>query len=181
LSLYWNSFDGIIHCIAKAKKSELSGDYIESITRKGFYIAHNISSYSFVALAKVFRNMLNTYSSLVTLTYIGSNKVIPNYNVMGIAKASLEANVKYMAFYMKKNFVRVNAISVPPIVTLSSSGITGFRKIYKDYVSSSIKNNIVTSHDIGNIAVFLCSKLSSSVTGQIIYTDNGFSEFSNYK
>jgi len=125
--------------------------------------------------------MFNRYSSLITLTYIGSNKVIPNYNVMGIAKASLEANVKYMAFYMKNSFIRVNAISVPPIITLSSSGITDFRRIYKDYVSSSIKNNVVTSHDIGNVVVFLCSKLSSSVTGQIIYADNGFSEFSNCK
>jgi len=174
LSFYWPSFDGIVHCIANSEKKFLNGDYIETITRKGFHKVHNISSYSFLALTKACRSMLKRYSSLITLTYIGSKKVIPNYNIMGVAKASLEANMRYMSHYMKKKFIRVNAISVPPMVTSSSSIISGFRSIYNDYKVNASINNLVTSYDIGNVAVFLASNLSSSITGQVIYTDNGF-------
>ncbi|WMY97484.1 MAG: SDR family oxidoreductase [Arsenophonus sp.] len=170
----WKTFDGFIHSIAYAPTEELKDDYINTVTRKGFIISHSISSYSLVALAKFCRNMLNPYSSIVTLTYLGAERVVPNYNVMGPAKASLEANVKYMANYMGEKNIRVNGISSGPIKTLASSRIKNFRKMLSFYKNVTPLKIIINSEDIGNCATFLCSDLSKGITGEIIHVDGGF-------
>lgn len=170
----WKQFDGFIHSIAYAPTDQLQGNYLNSITRSGFEIAHNISSYSFVAMAKSCKNMLNANSSLVTLTYLGSTRVVPNYNVMGLAKASLEANTRYMANAMGSINIRVNAISAGPVRTLASSGIANFKKMLSYYQKQSPLRRNVTIEEIGNAAAFLCSDLSSGITGEIIYVDGGF-------
>lgn len=175
LSKIWKNFDGFVHCIAFAPSDQLSGDYINSVTREGFKICHEISSYSFVALAKYCQSLLNDNSSLVTISYIGSRLVVPNYNVMGLAKASLEANVKYMSVSMGKKNIRVNSISAGPIKTLASHGIKNFKKILNIYKKSSPLSRLITQEELGNTASFLCSNLSSGITGQTIYVDGGFS------
>ncbi|MCR3755238.1 MAG: enoyl-[acyl-carrier-protein] reductase [Candidatus Westeberhardia cardiocondylae] len=182
-SLYkkWKKYDGFVHSIAYSPKNQLSGqDYVNSINRKDFSITHDISSYSFVAMAKISRSMLNSNSSLVTLTYFGSNRVIPNYNIMGLAKASLEANTKYMANSMGKDGIRVNAISSGPIKTLSSSGIKNFKKILHLCKKINPISRLITTEDIGNVAVFLCSDLSSGITGEILNVNGGFNIFGIY-
>lgn len=170
----WDTFDGFIHSIAFAPKEELQGDYVNNVTRIGFDIAHTVSSYSFVAMAKACRSMLNKNSSLITLTYLGSTRVIPNYNIMGVAKASLESNVRYMAYAMGSDNIRVNAISSGPIRTLASSGITNFKKMLCCYQQQAPIRRNITTEEIGNVAAFLCSDLSSGITGEIIYVDGGF-------
>lgn len=170
----WNKFDGFVHSIAFAPTHQLRGDYINNITRTGFEIAHSISSYSFVSIAKACRSMLNQHASLVTLTYLGSVRVVPNYNIMGVAKASLEANVRYMANAMGPDNIRVNAISAGPVRTLASAGILNFKKMLSYYQQQAPMRRNVTIEEIGNVAAFLCSDLSSGITGEIIYVDNGF-------
>ncbi|WP_044010523.1 enoyl-ACP reductase FabI [Buchnera aphidicola] len=174
ISKKWITFDGFIHSIAFAPKNQLSGDYVSSITRLDFSNVLDVSSYSFVGMAKACRSILKKGSSLLTLSYIGSKKVVPNYNVMGIAKASLESNVRYMASCMGLNGIRVNAISSSPIKTLSSYHIKNFKKILNHTTSRSLNNNLTTVEDVGNTAAFLCSDLSKGITGQIIYVDGGF-------
>ena len=169
-----NKIDIIVHSAAFAKRDELTGNYLENVTREGFKIAHDISSYSFSAIAKEFRDIINPEGSLITLSYIGANQVVRNYNIMGVAKASLEANVKYMAASLGENNVRVNAISAGPIKTLAASGISGFNDILKIVAEKSpLKRNINTD-DVSNTALFLVSNLSSGITGQTIYVDAGF-------
>ena len=168
------NLDGIVHSAAFAPKEQLSGKYIDNITRDGFTMAHDISSYTLTALAKAFRDNLNRSSSIITLSYIGSERVIQNYNVMGLAKASLECSVKYLADSLGKEEIRVNAISAGPIKTLAAAGISGFNKILDIYKEKSLLKKNITSDDVANVAYFLISDLSSSVTGQIIYVDNGF-------
>ncbi|CAD83486.1 enoyl-[acyl-carrier-protein] reductase (NADH) [Candidatus Blochmanniella floridana] len=170
----WPLFDGFIHAIAFAPGDQLQGDYVNNVTRTGFEIAHTISSYSFVGMAKACRNMLSDSSSLVTITYAGSNRVIPNYNVMGLAKASLETNTKYMAGAMGPEGIRVNAISAGPVRTLASSGILNFRQMLSHHKHKSPIRRNVTVEEIGNVAAFLCSDLSSGITGEVIYVDGGF-------
>lgn len=175
----WLTFDGFIHAIAFAPTEQLKGDYVDSVTREGFVLTHVISSYSFVGIAKECRNMLNHNASLVTLTYLGSSCVVPNYNIMGLAKSSLEANTRYMANAMGPNGIRVNAISSGPIRTLASSGIKNFKKmLYYCQNQAPIRRN-VSIEDIGNVAAFLCSNLSSGITGEVIYVDGGFNIVSN--
>lgn len=174
LSKYWKNFDGIVHSIAYSSPEQLQHKYINVINRKDFLIAHEISSYSLLALVKESFSLLNKNSSILTLSYLGSIKCIPYYNVMGSAKASLEANVRYLSYYAGKKNIKVNAISSGPIKTTSSYIIKDFKKIcllYKKY--SPLKRNI-TAKEIGNVATFLCSNLSSGITGQIIYVDAGF-------
>ena len=166
--------DIIVHSAAFAKRDELTGNYLDNVTREGFKIAHDISSYSFSAVAKEFRDIINPEGSLITLSYIGANQVVKNYNIMGVAKASLEANVKYMAASLGENNVRVNAISAGPIKTLAASGISGFNDILKIVAEKSpLKRNINTD-DVSNTALFLVSNLSNGITGQTIYVDAGF-------
>ena len=170
----WDSVDIIIHSAAFAPRELLSGDFVDNISRDGFQIAHDISSYSFTALAKEFREIINDGGSLITLSYLGSEKVIKNYNIMGLAKASLEANVRYMSHSLGTNNIRVNAISAGPIKTLAAAGISGFSEILKHVeVKSALRRNI-TLEEVANAAVFLASNQSSGITGQVIFVDAGF-------
>jgi len=169
----WEKFDILVHSIAFVPKDALSGDFIESTTRENFTIAHNISSYSFTALAKAAIPYLNKNSSLLTLSYLGAERTMPNYNVMGLAKASLEANVRYMSHSLGSKGIRVNAISAGPIKTLAASGIANFDKMYDfNERHSALKRN-VTTEEVGNVAAFLCSDLASGITGEITYVDGG--------
>ncbi|QIE01983.1 enoyl-ACP reductase FabI [Buchnera aphidicola] len=174
LSKIWKKFDGLVHAIGYCPKEHLHGDFIANITREGFNIAHEISSYSFTALVQACSNMLNNSSSLLTLSYLGSQRVVKNYNVMGLAKASLEANVRYMAYSLGQKNIRVNAISSGPIRTLSSYQIQDFNKIQNHAHSYSLIKKPITSKNIGNVASFLLSNLSLGITGSVIYVDNGF-------
>jgi enoyl-[acyl-carrier protein] reductase I len=168
------NLDGIVHSAAFAPKEQLSGKYIDNITRDGFTVAHDISSYSLTALAKAFKDNLNRSSSIITLSYIGAERVVQNYNIMGLAKASLECSVKYLADSLGRKEIRVNAISAGPIKTLAAAGISGFNKILDVYEEKSPLKKNITTDDVANVAYFLISDLSSSVTGQTIYVDNGF-------
>jgi len=171
----WDGLDGIVHSIAFAPREALSGDYLDSLTRDAFRVAHDISSYSFAALAKrALPLMLGRKAALLTLTYLGAERAMPNYNVMGPAKASLEANLRYMAFSLGPKGIRVNAISAGPIKTLAAAGIGSFGKIlaYNEKVAPLRRN--VTTEEVGNAAAFLCSDLASGITGEIVYVDAGF-------
>ncbi|AFP85407.1 enoyl-(acyl-carrier-protein) reductase (NADH) [secondary endosymbiont of Heteropsylla cubana] len=170
----WPSFDGFVHAIAYAPSDQLEGDYVNVVTREGFAIAHDISAYSFVALAKSCRKMLRPNAALLTLTYLGSERAIPYYNVMGLAKASLEANTRYMANAMGKQGVRVNAISAGPIRTLAASGIKNFKNMLAAVKEATPVRDVITIENIGNVAAFLCSDLSSGITGEVIHVDGGF-------
>ena len=171
----WDGLDHIVHSVGYAPKEELEGDYLDSVTRKGFSIAHDISSYSFTALAKAGRGMLaGRNGSLLTLSYLGAVRAVPNYNVMGLAKASLEANVRYMATSLGPQGIRVNGISAGPIRTLAASGISNFRSMLKYVEESTPLRRNVTIEEVGNAAAFLCSDLASGITGEILYVDTGF-------
>ena len=172
---YWDHLDIIVHSVAYAPREELEGPYLDCVTREGFRLAHEISAYSFAALAKAGRNMMEGRNgALLTLSYLGAERAIPNYNVMGPAKASLEANVRYMAANLGPDGIRVNGISAGPIRTLAASGISNFRK-FLDYAeqNSPLRRN-VTIEEVGNAAAFLCSDLASGITGEIMYVDAGY-------
>lgn len=176
LSNRWDGLDGLVHCLAFAPATELDGNYVEVTTREGFLLAHEISSYSFVALAQAARTMMDgRKGSLLTLSYLGALRSLPNYNVMGLAKASLEANVRYMAASLGPSGTRVNAISAGPIKTLAASGVKNFRKMMKAYASQTPLRRNVTIEEVGNAASFLCSDLASGISGEIMYVDGGFS------
>ena len=170
----WGNVDIIIHSAAFAPRELLNGDYVDNITRDGFQIAHDISSYSFAALAKEFRDIISPYGSMLTLTYLGSERVIKNYNVMGLAKASLEANVRYMSHSLGGNNIRVNAVSAGPIKTLAAAGISGFNEILKHVEDKAALKRNITLEEVANTALFLASDQSSGITGQVIYVDGGF-------
>ena len=152
----------------------LEGDFVDVTTREGFKIAHDISSYSFTAMAKEAKSMLNDNSALLTLTYLGSIQTMPNYNVMGLAKASLEANTRFLAASLGSNNIRVNAISAGPIKTLAASGVKNFRKMLNQHSQRAPLGRTVTSEEVGNTAAFLCSDYASGITGEITYVDAGF-------
>jgi len=171
----WDHFDILVHSVAFAPADNLTGDYVESVTREGFKVAHDISSYSLVALAKAFLPMMeNRQSAILTLTYLGAERVVPNYNVMGLAKASLEANVRYMASSLGPKGIRVNTISAGPIRTLAASGIKDFRKMLQFYERVNPLRENVTIEQVGNTAAFLCSDLASGITGECVHVDAGF-------
>ena len=171
----WEGLDGIIHSIAFAPREALAGDYLDSVTREAFRIAHDVSSYSFAALAKVGLPMMQGRSAaLLTLTYLGAERSFPSYNVMGLAKASLEANVRYMAQSLGPRGIRVNAISAGPIKTLAAAGIGSFGKLLAFSEKQSPLRRNVTIDEVGNTAAFLCSDLASGITGEITYVDAGF-------
>lgn len=170
-----NELDVIVHSVAYAPADQLDGDYVQCVTREGFRIAHDISSYSFAALAKAGRPLMkNRNGSLLTMSYLGAERAIPNYNVMGLAKASLEANVRYMASSLGGDGIRVNGISAGPIRTLAASGIKDFRKMLAYNESMTPLKQNVTIEQVGNVAAFLCSDLASGVTGEIIHVDAGY-------
>ncbi len=173
----WGTFDILIHAVAFAKKDELNGDYL-NVTREGFHIAMDISVYSLTGVIKAARPLINSGGSIVTLTYHGSQQVAQNYNVMGVAKAALEASVRYLASDLGPQNIRVNAISAGPIRTLAASGIAGFKDLLKSFAGVAPLRRNVTQEDVGNTALFLASDLSSATTGEIIYVDAGFRNIS---
>ena len=173
LAQHWQKFDVLVHSIAFVPKEALSGDFVEQTTRENFKIAHDISSYSFTALAKAALPYLNENAALLTVSYLGAERTMPNYNVMGLAKASLEANVRYMSHSLGQKGIRVNAVSAGTIKTLAASGIANFDKMYGfNEKHSALKRN-VTIEELGNAAAFLCSDLASGITGEITYVDGG--------
>jgi enoyl-[acyl-carrier protein] reductase I len=171
----WDGLDGIVHSIAFAPREALSGDYLDSISREAFRIAHDVSSYSFAALARGgLPLMQGRNGALLTLSYLGAERSMPNYNVMGLAKASLEANVRYLAFSLGPRGIRVNAISAGPIKTLAAAGIGGFGRILTYNQKSAPLRRNVTTEEVGNAAAFLCSDLASGITGETLHVDAGF-------
>lgn len=175
LSKSWDGLDVLVHSVGYAPGHELEGNYVDVTTREGFRIAHDISSYSFGALAQAAKPMLSGRGgSLLTLTYQGSERVVPNYNVMGLAKASLEANVRYLSASMGPEGIRVNGISAGPIRTLAASGIKDFRKMLAYNEAATPLRRNVTIDEVGNAAAFLCSDLASGISGEILYVDGGF-------
>ena len=171
----WPTFDGFVHSIGFAPRESIAGDFLEGLSRESFRIAHDISSYSFPALAKAAAPRLSARAALLTLTYLGSLRSVPNYNTMGLAKASLEASVRYLASSLGPKGVRVNGISAGPIKTLAASGIKGFGKILEVVEQNSPLRRNVTIDDVGNVAAFLLSDLAAGVTSEITYVDAGFS------
>lgn len=171
----WDKLDGLVHSIGFAPREAIAGDFLEGLSREAFRIAHDISAYSFPALAKAAQPMLSKEAALITLTYLGAMRVVPNYNTMGLAKASLEASVRYLAETMGKDGVRVNGISAGPIKTLAASGIKDFGKLLGLAAEMAPLRRNVTIQDVGNTAAFLLSPLSGGITGEIIYVDGGFS------
>jgi enoyl-[acyl-carrier protein] reductase I len=170
----FGQIDILVHAIAFANREELAGPYYAT-SREGFRLAMDISVYSFTALAQAFQPMLNPGGALVTLTYYGGEKVAPHYNVMGVAKAALEASVRYLAYDLGPQNVRVNAVSAGPIRTLAAAGISGFRAMYRRFAEVAPLHENVTIEDIGGAAVFLCSDMAAKITGQVLYVDCGYS------
>jgi len=171
----WPQFDGFVHSIGFAPREAIAGDFLEGLSREGFRIAHDISSYSFPALAKAAASRLTPKAALLTLSYLGSIRSVPSYNTMGLAKASLEASVRYLAASLGPKGVRVNGISAGPIKTLAASGIKGFGKILDVVEQNAPLRRNVTIDDVGNVAAFLLSDLAAGVTSEITYVDGGFS------
>jgi len=175
LGEHWDGLDIIVHSVAFAPRAALEGSYLDSVTRENFRIAHDVSSYSFAALAKGGRKLMaGRNGALLTLTYLGAERAMPNYNVMGVAKASLEANVRYLAASLGPEGTRVNAVSAGAIRTLAASGIANFREMLaKGEQAAPLRKN-VSIEEVGNAAAFLCSDLASGITGEILYVDAGY-------
>ncbi len=171
----WPQFDGFVHSIGFAPREAIAGDFLDGLSREGFRIAHDISAYSFPAMAKAAAPRLRPGAALLTLTYLGSQRSVPNYNTMGLAKASLEASVRYLASNLGPKGIRVNGISAGPIKTLAASGIKGFGKILEVVEKNSPLRRNVTIDDVGNVAAFLLSDLAAGISSEITYVDGGFS------
>ena len=176
LAVHWPSFDGFVHSISFAPREAIAGNFLDGLSRESFKIAHDISAYSFPGMAKAALPYLNDKSALLTLTYLGALRTVPNYNTMGLAKASLEASVRYLAEALGPRGVRVNGISAGPIKTLAASGIKDFGKLLKVVAAAAPLRRNVTIEDVGNVAAFLLSDLASGVTAEISYVDGGFSQ-----
>lgn len=171
----WSSLDVLVHSVAYAPADQIGGDYIEHASREGFRIAHDISAYSLIGLAKAALPLMQgTEGAILTLSYYGAEKAVPNYNVMGIAKASLEASVRYLAASLGPRGLRVNAISAGPIRTLAAAGIKDFRKIQQAYANITPLRRNITTEEVGNTAAFLCSSLASGITGEVVHVDAGY-------
>ncbi len=171
----WPQFDGFVHSIGFAPREAIGGDFLEGLSREGFRVAHDISAYSFPAMAKAAAPRLRERAALLTLSYLGAERYVPSYNTMGLAKASLEASVRYLAASLGARNVRVNGISAGPIKTLAATGIKGFGKILEVVESNAPLRRNVTIEDVGNVAAFLLSDLASGVTAEIMHVDGGFS------
>jgi enoyl-[acyl-carrier protein] reductase I len=171
----WDGLDGLVHAIAYAPREAIAGDFLEGLSREAFRVAHDVSAYSFAALAKAALPLMRgRKASLVTLTYLGAERVVPHYNTMGLAKASLEASVRYLAASLGPQGIRANGLSAGPIKTLAASGIAGFGKILRFVEEHAPLRRNVTIEDVGNAAAFLLSELAGGVTGEVLYVDNGF-------
>jgi enoyl-[acyl-carrier protein] reductase I len=172
----WDTLDVLVHSVAFAPRDQLAGGFLDSVTREGFQVAHDISSYSLAALAKAARPMmLGRQGAIVTMSYLGAVRSVPSYNVMGLAKASLEANVRFLAADLGPQGIRVNAISAGPIKTLAAAGVGGFRKMLGHVAAYTPLRRNVTIEEVGNAAAFLCSDLASGITGEVLYVDAGYS------
>jgi len=172
----WEHFDILVHAVAFTTRDSLSGRFIDATTREGFRIAHDISSFSLTALARASLPFMKSRAgAILTLSYLGAVRSVPSYNVMGLAKASLEANVRFLASDLGTEGVRVNAISAGPIKTLSAAGIPGLRKMLAQVAATAPLKRNVTIEDVGNAAAFLCSDLAAGITGEILYVDGGYS------
>ena len=176
LSQTWPKIDGFVHAIGFAPREAIAGDFLDGLSREAFRIAHDISAYSFPGMAKAALPYLNDKAALLTLSYLGALRTIPNYNTMGLAKASLEASVRYLAESLGPKGIRVNGISAGPIKTLAASGIKDFGKLLGTVASASPLRRNVTIEDVGNVAAFLMSDLAAGVTAEITYVDGGFSQ-----
>jgi enoyl-[acyl-carrier protein] reductase I len=177
----WDGLEVLVHSVGFEPREQLAGTYVESVTREGFQIAHDISSYSLAGLAKAFLPMMeNRDSAILTLSYLGAVRAVPNYNVMGLAKASLEANVRFLAADLGPRGIRVNGISAGAIKTLAAAGIAGFRKMLSHMEKVSPIRRNVTPEDVGNAAAFLCSDLAAGIAGEILYVDGGYSTIGMY-
>ncbi|SRR6266481_1945168 len=175
LNKRWDGFDGLVHAIGFAPREALDGEFLDGFSREAFRIAHDISAYSFPAMAKAALPMLQgRNASLLTLSYLGAVRTMPHYNVMGMAKASLEASVRYLAMDLGRTGIRVNGISAGPIKTLAASGIADFNKLLSYNAKNAPLKRNVTIEEVGNAAAFLCSDLASGITGEITYVDGGF-------
>lgn len=171
----WDGLDGIVHAIAYAPREALTGDFHEAVTRENFRITHDISSYSLAALVKGGLPMMQGHkAAVVAMTFLGAVRAVPNYNVMGLAKASLEACIRYLAFSLGPLGIRVNGISAGPIKTLAASGVGDFNKLLGHVETNSPLRRNVTAEEVGNTAAFLCSDLASGINGEITYVDGGF-------
>ena len=176
LGQHWEQFDGFVHAIAFAPREAIAGDFLDGLTRENFRIAHDISAYSFPAMAKAALPRLRPGASLVTLSYLGAVRYVPNYNTMGLAKASLEASVRFLAQSVGAKGVRVNGISAGPIKTLAASGIKDFGKLLGEFAATTPIRRTITIDDVGNTAAFLLSDLSGGISAEIVYVDGGFSQ-----
>ena len=175
LGKHWDGFDILVHSVGFAPREALQGEFLDNLTRESFNIAHDISSYSLAALAKAARPMMaGRGGSILTLTYLGAERALANYNVMGLAKASLEAGVRYLAYNLGPEGTRVNAISAGPIKTLAAAGVADFRKMLDHVEQNSPLRRNVSIDEVGNVAAFLCSDLASGITGEITFVDSGF-------
>ena len=174
LSKTWPTFDGFVHSIGYAPREAIAGDFLDGLSRENFRIAHDISAYSFPAMTKAALPFLNPKSAVLTLTYLGADRIIPHYNTMGLAKASLESSVRYLAESLGPKGMRVNGLSAGPIKTLAASGIKDFGKLLGMVAAASPMRRNVTIEDVGNVAAFLLSDLASGVTAEITYVDCGF-------
>lgn len=175
LAKRWDGLECLVHSVGFAPKDQLEGTYIDAVTREGFRIAHDISAYSLAALAKAGRDMMRgRNAAIVTMSYLGAVRTVPNYNVMGVAKASLEANVRYLADSLGPEGTRVNAVSAGPIRTLAASGISGFRGMLAEAEQKTPLRRNVTIDEVGNATAFLCSDLASGITGDVLYVDSGY-------
>ena len=175
LGAHWDQFDGFVHAIAFAPRDAIAGDFLDGMTRENFRIAHDISAYSFPALAKAALPRLRPGAALLTLSYLGAMRYVPNYNTMGLAKASLEASVRFLAQSLGARGIRVNAISAGPIKTLAATGIKDFGKLLTEFAATTPIRRTITTEDVGNAAAFLLSDLASGVSAEILYVDGGFS------
>ncbi len=176
LGTRWDGLDILVHSVGFAPRDQLDGTYIDAVTREGFQIAHDISSYSLAALAKSGRELMRGRNgAILTLSYLGSVRAMPSYNVMGLAKASLEANVRYLAQSLGPEGIRVNAVSAGPIKTLAAAGIAQFRKMLDHVERTAPLRRSITTEEVGNVSAFLCSDLASGITGEITYVDAGYS------
>ena len=175
LGQHWDGLDIIVHSVGFAPRDQLEGSYIDAVNREGFRIAHDISAYSLAGLARAGRPLMQGRGgAIVTMTYLGAVRTVPNYNVMGVAKASLEANVRYLADSLGPEGTRVNAVSAGPIRTLAASGISGFRGMLAEAEQKTPLRRNVTIDEVGNAAAFLCSDLASGITGDVLYVDSGY-------
>ena len=171
---HWDKFDILVHSVAFAPGDQLEGNFLDAVNRDGFRIAHDISAYSLAAMAKAARPYMNDHGAIATMSYLGSERALPNYNTMGVAKASLEATVRYCAMALGPRGIRVNAISAGPIRTLAASGVKNFRKMLSYYEKMTPMKRNVTQEDVGNVTAFFCSDLAQGVTGEVIHVDSGF-------